>query len=285
MPGHHFGGKWTSEKLEIVRKYLQAYTRVLKNQALNRHYIDAFAGTGDRSARRAKGQMLLDMPELDEITKGSARVAMEIEPPFHSYILIEKSKRKSSALQGVKKEFPARHIEVLNEEANEAIQRICKMTDWRVNRAVLFLDPYGMQVSWETLVAVAATKAVDVWILYPSGMGINRLMTKKGNVPKEWQDTLDRFLGSPEWRTAFYRTKATTDMFGVTTTKLVKEGDTAKFEAYFLNRLRTIFKGVAPRGVPLKNSKGQVMYLLCFACANPAAAELALKIAKSVMGI
>jgi len=61
-----------------------------------------------------------------------------------------------------KSEFPNRAIEILNEDANAAVQRTCRDTDWRSNRAVLFLDPYGMQVSWETLVAVAATKAIDV---------------------------------------------------------------------------------------------------------------------------
>jgi three-Cys-motif partner protein len=59
----------------------------------------------------------------------------------------------------LKSEFPNRAIDILNEDANAAVQRICRDTDWRSNRAVLFLDPYGMQVAWETLAAVAATKA------------------------------------------------------------------------------------------------------------------------------
>ena len=60
-------------------------------------------------------------------------------------------------------------MEILNEDANTAVQRICASTNWHNNRAVLFLDPYGMQVSWETLAAVAATKAIDLWMLYPPG--------------------------------------------------------------------------------------------------------------------
>ena len=55
-----------------------------------------------------------------------------------------------------------------------------------------------MQVSWDTLRAAAGTKAIDVWVLFPSGMGMNRLITNSGEIPKEWQDPLDRFLGCPD---------------------------------------------------------------------------------------
>ena len=37
-------------------------------------------------------------------------------------------------------------------------------------------------------------------IAFPSGMGLNRLLTKSGDIPKEWQETLDRSLGDGEWR-------------------------------------------------------------------------------------
>lgn len=280
---HRFGGPWTVEKLEVIREYLLAYTQVLKRQRLTRLYIDAFAGTGNRSSDREREQTLFDLPELDSMTKGSTRVALEIEPPFHKYIFIENSRRHASALEELKGEFPKRDIEILNQDANEAIQRICREQDWRFTRAVLFLDPYGMQVSWDTLRAAAATKAMDVWVLFPSGMGINRLITKSGEIPPEWQETLDRFLGCAEWRDHFYRVTETTNLFGETTTDVVKEASTRKFERFFLDRLRTIFTAVAPESVPLLNSRGQVMYLLCFACGNPRGADIAVRIARSVI--
>jgi three-Cys-motif partner protein len=205
METHQFGGPWTVEKLNALSGYLAGYAQALKNQPFRRWYIDAFAGTGDRAAKRQEAASLMEIPELDVMTKGSARVALEIEPPFDRYIFIEKRRRRSSALEHLKSEFPNCAIEILNEDANAAVQRICRDTDWRSNRAVLFLDPYGMQVSWETLVAVASTKAIDLWMLYPSGMGLNRLLTKDGEIPSEWQETLDRSLGTPSWREAFYR--------------------------------------------------------------------------------
>jgi len=31
-----------------------------------------------------------------------------------------------------------------------------------------------MQVDWTTLEAVASTQAIDIWILFPLGIGVNR---------------------------------------------------------------------------------------------------------------
>ena len=46
-------GSWSIEKLNLLRKYLSAYIKVLKNQDWCRgfEYIDAFAGTGKPRTR------------------------------------------------------------------------------------------------------------------------------------------------------------------------------------------------------------------------------------------
>jgi three-Cys-motif partner protein len=285
MEQHQFGGPWTIKKLEVVRKYLAGYTQALKNQPFRRYYIDAFAGTGDRTTivKPQRFKPFFEPTELDEVIKGSARVALEIDPPFHGYVFIEKRQRRSSSLQQLKAEFPARQIEVLTEDANDAVQRICRDWSWRSNRAVLFLDPYGMQVSWETLSVVARTKAIDTWILYPVGMGLNRLLTRSGQISAEWQQTIDRSLGCSNWRTVFYRERFVSNLFGDPSVERVKVAGTKEFQTFFLDRLRTIFEAVAPEAVPLLNRRGQVMYLLCFACGNPRGADIAMRIARSVM--
>jgi hypothetical protein len=59
----------------------------------------------------------------------------------------------------------------------------------------VFLDPYGMQVEWSTIEALAATKAVDLWYLFPLGVGVARLLTHSGEIDEGWQNQLDWFLG------------------------------------------------------------------------------------------
>jgi three-Cys-motif partner protein len=266
---HSFGGPWNQRKLGVVREYLKLYATALKNQSFHRIYIDAFAGTGDRTDKRRETLPLLDLPEFDAVAKGSARLALEVEPPFHRYILIERATRRASELTGLKTEFPSRNVEIINADANDAIAELCETTSWPGTRGVVFLDPYGLQVTWDTLVAIARTEALDVWILFPSGMGLNRLLTKSGDIRPEWQETLDRSLGTKEWRSAFYRSEEDDDLFDGPRSKTVKDANPMKLEKFYLDRLRTIFPTVMSKCVRLTNSKDQTMYLLCFASANP----------------
>jgi three-Cys-motif partner protein len=121
MAAHRFGGPWTVDKLGALRAYLTSYSQALKNQPFERLYIDAFAGTGDRTTKRQEVSTLLEVPELDNMTKGSARVALEIDPPFDRYIFIEKRTSRASALEQLRPEYAARNIEILNEDANTAL--------------------------------------------------------------------------------------------------------------------------------------------------------------------
>lgn len=244
MPVHSFGGAWTERKLSVVRRYLEIYAQALKNQPFHRIYIDAFAGTGDRTETRRETLPLLDLPELDAVMKGSARLALEVAPPFDRYVFIERVTRRASELLALKNEFSTKNIEVINADANDAIADLCTATNWRSSRGIVFLDPYGLQVTWDTLVAIARTGALDVWLLFPSGMGLNRLLTKSGDIPDEWQEALDRSLGTPEWRQAFYRSEEETDLFG-SHSKIVKDAEPKKLERFYLDRLRTILSPLA----------------------------------------
>ena len=106
MSVHSFGGAWTERKLSVVRRYLEMYAQALKNQAFQRVYIDAFAGTGDRTDKRREAVPLLDLPEFEAVAKGSARLALEVEPPFHRYVFIERASHRASELTALKSEFP-----------------------------------------------------------------------------------------------------------------------------------------------------------------------------------
>jgi len=188
-----FGGDWTTAKLDVLAKYLASYTRALKDKPSKEHpfckgYVDAFAGTGYRDARRddeigALSQALL-LPDLAEqepqaLLDGSARLALKTEPRFDRYVFIERSAKRCGELEALKNEFQhlASDIQIRQGDANVEIQELCKK-DWSSHRAVLFLDPYGMQVEWKTIEAIAATKAIDLWLLFPLGIGVNRLLTK-----------------------------------------------------------------------------------------------------------
>jgi three-Cys-motif partner protein len=73
-------------------------------------------------------------------------------------------------------------IQLVNEDANPFLGRICSQPGWDERRAVLFLDPFGMQVVWDTIKAIANTKAIDLWLLFPLGIAVNRLLRRDGKI-------------------------------------------------------------------------------------------------------
>ena len=70
-------------------------------------------------------------------------------------------------------------------------------------RAVMFLDPYGMQVEWTTIELIAAARHIDLWYLFPVGI-VQRLLHRRGKIIPQWEAALDRVLGDREWRDRFY---------------------------------------------------------------------------------
>ena len=78
MSPHEFGGDWTSDKLERIRKYLSAYTIIFNRNEQARKlfpiYVDAFAGTGYRTPSQSSNKFalpLLELSEPDNISKGN----------------------------------------------------------------------------------------------------------------------------------------------------------------------------------------------------------------------
>ncbi len=294
---HQFGGEWTSQKLEILAKYLQSYTLALKNKPTDaspfrKAYIDAFAGSGYRDPNnkigRSDSTQNLWFPELakDEpqaLLDGSAKRALQIEPPFDRYIFIERNVARCKKLEELKIEFPkyTDRIDIQQGDANAKIKTLCAKK-WESHRAVLFLDPYGMQVEWNTIEAVAKTKAIDLWILFPLGIAVNRMLTKSGKIPKSWRTRLDRCFGTTDWYNVCYSIEKIPTLFGTEQKYVIKE-NMEKIGHYFNERLKTIFAGVADKPGVLRNSSNSLLYLLCFAVGNERGKDIALRIAKHLL--
>lgn len=294
MITHQFGGTWTQEKLERVRSYLVEYTKIFTRnpsaQFYSTIYVDALAGTGYRTdSRTAKYQDSL-FPELNEadaqeFLKGSTRIALEVEPSFDRFVFVEKMEDRVEDLRVLRSQFPekAGKIEILQGDCNQQLKKWCNETDWKTHRSVVFLDPYGMQISWDLIETLARTCAIDLWILFPLGMAVNRMLTKGVRPPEGWASTLTRLFGSDDWREEFYRTQIVDDLFGDQHTIEVKDADFKKIGTYFVQRLRSVFADVVDNPLPLRNSKNVPLFLLCFAAGNAKGAPIAKRIASHIL--
>ena len=270
-------GPWAKEKLEALGQYLSFYTTVLKNQGRwlrGTIFVDAFAGPGLARLRTPQpspagpdlfGSNLEPDTEQVEFVKGSPRVALEIANPFSSYIFIDRDPQRVAELRELKAEHPSGpSITVHEGDANEALETwLASGIDWRHHRAVVFLDPFGMQVPWSTIEALANTKAIEVLINFPLGMAIQRLMTRSGEIPAGWQISLDTFFGSPDWRELAYEKE--TGLFELGVRKVSDSG--TRILGWYRSRLRAAFGHVSTARL-ITNTRGNPLYYLIWAGPN-----------------
>jgi three-Cys-motif partner protein len=122
---------------------------------------------------------------------------LETVPAFDEYVFIERSPEYVAELKLLRDKFheKADKIIIVRQEANSFIRQWCGETDWRKTRAVVFLDPYGMQVEWKTIETIAYTKAIDLWILFPLGQAVNRLLIKREPPKGAWAYRLTTMFG------------------------------------------------------------------------------------------
>jgi len=282
---HRFGGQWTQAKLECLKDYLQAYMMIFEKNPkaafFKTVYVDAFAGTGDRAGpEKQLGQLeFSDDEDAKSLLEGSARIALEIRYPFDEYVFVDVAPGHVLALERLKVSHAdiAERIKIHRGEANSFLREWCGRQPWHNTRSVVFLDPYGMDVEWETLEAIAETRAIDLWLLFPLGP-VNRLLTRKGPPPEMFSRVLTRLFGTEEWRETFYRTSLQRTIFGEEDL-LRKDANFDAIGAFFVHRLKQVFAGVVERPLVLRNSKNTPIFLLCFAAANPDKSTLAVKIA------
>lgn len=209
---HRFGGVWTEIKLRALSDYLGFYQNALKNQGFETWYIDAFAGTGDRHAELKQGGIFENSPieHVERILDGSARKALKIAPPFTHYWFAEQHRGRARQLEHLKSEWPY-DIQVRSGEANIELRNLFASRPWSGGytagrqRGVVFLDPYGMSVDWETLEVLAATQKVDVWYLFPRAAVIHQLANDIGGIDDGKRRALARIFGGDDWEDEFYR--------------------------------------------------------------------------------
>ncbi len=287
-----FGGAWTVIKIEILKKYLDAYTTALKKQPFNLIYIDAFAGCGKYCIKNDQKDMpLLEIKkETDtKVREGSARAALNITTPFHRYHFIDLAENNFGQLNNLKTEYSAlsSRINIHRADANEAVLKICKETNWYDCRGVLFLDPFDLEVEWKTIEAVAQTKAIDMWFLFPI-MAVNRLLTKKELPPAEWQKKLDKVFGATDWRTSLYskpQTRQTSILSLLPEDKTIKDTDIEGIKEYTASRLKTVFTKVSPNARILKNKTNSPLFVLFFAVSTESdqGQKVAMRIANYIL--
>jgi three-Cys-motif partner protein len=267
------------------RAYLKAFATALKPHFTELWYIDAFAGTGSRTVRvEAREGDLIDaaVPERVEQRRGSAQIAIDVSPKFDRLVFMDTKPAHCAALRELAGHHYDREIVVIESDASRAIQSAIAWDGWKHTRAVMFLDPYGMNVEWATLEAVAATKAIDVWFLF-SLSGLYRQATRRSSdIDYSKRGAITRILGTDAWERELYSDMGQGDMFGGQEKQ--RTADVRGLERYVKARLETIFPKVfEPLALPVDQKPQRFSLFLCISNSQPKALGLATRIADHIL--
>lgn len=266
MSEHRFGGRWTLIKLDLLEKYLSFFCTALQYQPradrrFKRCYIDAFAGTGKCTIRISKTN--------HATIAGSAEIALRATPAFDLLHLIDIDSAHVSDLRALAVNAAPRDVRVYHDDCNQALRTIIKNTNWANTRGVAFLDPYGMTLDWDTLCEVASTKALDVWYLFPLSAVFRQAANDHDRILPQSAESIDRILGTNEWRQAFYVEDGQELLLEDSECKKrYREAGPSEIATYVHQRLCRIFKGWVSQPILLPE-QGAPLFALFFASSNP----------------
>ena len=254
-------GYWSEVKLDIVRKYAKAYSTILANQALIKGhlYIDAFAGAGTHVSKSTG----LDI-------EGSPVIALKTEPRFSELHFVDLDGSRVNELRrlaGTDDRVRVHQGDCNEVLVNEVFPR-CRYSDYM--RALCLLDPYALGIDWRVLATAGEMGTIEVFYNFMiMDANMNIFMKSPANVSPEQARRMDAAWGDDSWRSAVYR-KAPS-LFGDVDEKVTNE----EIAEAFRNRLNKVagFKYV-PRPMPMRNSKGAVVYYLYFASPNKTGGQI-----------
>lgn len=295
----HWGGQWTEEKLDAFEKYVNAYLTIMntyrEKYGWKLLYFDGFAGSGSRKEKdsQAMSDLMLDLfndKYLDEeelnTYKGAAERVLGIEQTgFDWYYFIDKNKASSQQLEERLAKFKSqKNLVFRTSDANEQINLLADYLHKNKNYAALvLLDPFGMQVDWESIAQLKGTRT-DLWILIPTGVIVNRLLDRKGILTHI--ERLTSFFGKDDnfLRNYFFRKRTEDTLFGETEIVEKVKQPITKIAELYIEQLKTIFNHVTEKPLVLYNSRGTPIFHFACASNNPTAIKIASQIISKKQG-
>jgi three-Cys-motif partner protein len=260
-------GPWTEIKLEILRKYASAYSRILSTRtepSFTHIYIDGFAGSG---AYAAKG--------TGNLVWGSPTSVLLVDPPFREYHLIDLDRGNIEVLEEMvsfREIGPYRPEDVFfyNGDCNEVLLKEvfprARYEDYR--RGLCLLDPYGLHLNWGVVQTAGQMRSIELFINFPiMDMNRNVLLRNPDKARPDQIDRMNSYWGDRSWEEAAYSRNNLFRIRQKTTNEDVVNA--------YLGRLRTAagFHHV-PDPLPMKNTRGAVVYYLIFAAHQPVAGDI-----------
>ncbi|MBI5572874.1 MAG: three-Cys-motif partner protein TcmP [Desulfomonile tiedjei] len=246
-------GYWSEIKLDILRKYASAYSKIMQKNSLHHVYVDAFAG-GGRHFSLTSG----------ELVPGSPQIALGIDPPFKEYHFIDLKETKIKSLREIAQDRADVHLYQgdCNSILLESIFPRIRYDQFK--RGLMLLDPYGLHLNWEVIAMSAGMKSIEIFLNFPvADMNRNVLWTNPDRVDPRQRERLNAFWGDESWRGVAYTSQP--GLFGEIAEKTTNQEVVEGFRQRLLNVAGFAF---VPQPLAMLNSQNAVVYYLFFASHN-----------------
>jgi len=262
-------GSWTEIKLQILRDYSAAYSKILRKQGAIRHYayIDGFAGAGSHISKTSRSEI-----------EGSPAIALSQE--YTHYHFVDLDGHRVHRLRELAKGRP--NVTVYRGDCNNVlVDKVfpqCRYEDYR--RALCLLDPYNLNPSWNVVETAGKMRSIEIFLNFMiMDANMNVLWSHPERVAESQIRRMNAFWGDDSWKKAAYKTSP--GLFGDMPEKTTNEAVVAAYR----RRLKDVagFKHV-PKPIPMRNRSGSVFYYLFFASHNATGNKIAKAIFRKYSG-
>ncbi|WP_202552244.1 three-Cys-motif partner protein TcmP [Ginsengibacter hankyongi] len=289
-PTGDWGGPWTEKKLDAFAKYVKAYLTIMRRfPQWKTIYFDGFAGSGSKE----KAKQITDLYEQLKITEEEERVykgaaervlTLENDLAFDYYYFIDKKEESLEKLKnklGKKVDLSKRNIAFRSGDANKWIIELAAALKSDKYAALVFLDPFGMQIDWSSIKALKDTRS-DVWILVPTGIIVNRLLDKAGEL--KYTEKLQSFFGlsEEEIKGVFYKQELKTTLFGEEESISKISKPIEMIAKIYVERMKGVWKYVTEEPLRLDNRNGVPLFHFVFASNVQTGIKIANQIIKKI---
>ncbi len=252
-------GYWSEVKLAILDEYAKPYNQILHANHLKTIYIDGFAGAGHH---RAKGS--------GRVIEGSPQRALHVQPPFDYLHFVDIDGARVAQLKKISSDRP--NVPVYQGDCNDVLVRKVFPTISYASRerALCILDPYGLDLDWETIRMAGESKVIEIFLNFPvMDMNRNVLWRNSEYVSELHRERMTKFWGDNSWENAAYQT-----IQGLFEEMQEKSSNEEVAEAFRVRLKKVGGFQYVPKPMPMRNTKGAVVYFLFFAAQQPTAEKI-----------
>jgi three-Cys-motif partner protein len=179
-------GSWTAEKYRQFQLYAHQFTRGMKGKWGSLVYLDLYSGAGQSRLKTTK-----------DILLGSPLIALSLDVKFDHHFFCEKNPEKLAALQQrVLARFPSADVKFVAGDCDDPTFGLSDSIP-KGALTLCFVDPYGIDIRFDTIRALAQGRRIDFLCLLASRMDAGR---NPHNYTKEECKKVDLLLGSESWR-------------------------------------------------------------------------------------